>query len=174
VTVWPTRASLTLWVLAAVFFGGLLVAARASESPLDDPDPARQRPGFLDLGDLPIAAPRVTTRVPRPGRAAVIFFERPNGVEALCASLAGDSLVDTADIAVVISGPGGTCPADVGVVRDRDRRLARAYGLREPRDHGPPVGYAVVDAHRRVRYRTLDPTDAQELREVETILAVTP
>jgi hypothetical protein len=42
--------------------------------------------------------------------------------------------------------------------------------MRSPAAGGPPVGYAVVDAQSRIRYRTLDPTVTAELSEVRTIL----
>ncbi len=56
------------------------------------------------------------------------------------------------------------------VVPDPDGSMAAAYGMRSPAGGGPPVGYAVVDADQRIRYRTLDPTVAEELSEIRTIL----
>jgi len=53
---------------------------------------------------------------------------------------------------------------------DPEGRTAALYGMRVPADGGPPVGYAVVDAENRVRYRTLDPDPAGNTREVMTIL----
>ena len=47
--------------------------------------------------------------------------------------------------------------------------LARAVGLATPIDGGSPVGYAVVDQDRRVRYATLDPAYLQNLFEVNAI-----
>jgi hypothetical protein len=44
------RGFVGVWVDAAGVLGLLLILARAEEGPLDDLDPARQRPGFLDLG----------------------------------------------------------------------------------------------------------------------------
>ena len=43
-------------LLAAVVLGGLLMTARLTRSPLDDPD----RLGILVLGALPVPAPAVT------------------------------------------------------------------------------------------------------------------
>ncbi len=51
------RALLAVWVLAAVVSGALLFAAGRLEGPLDDPDQAEQRVGFLDEG--PFADRRV-------------------------------------------------------------------------------------------------------------------
>ncbi len=68
---------------------------------------------------------------------------------------------------VVVQGlPGrqatpGQLPPTVGglpVVGDPAQVLGRAVGLPRPNDHGAGVGYAVIDRHRQVRYRTLDPS----------------
>ncbi|MGH2684576.1 MAG: hypothetical protein ACRDJP_03810 [Actinomycetota bacterium] len=156
--------------MAAVGLGALLVMARAAESPLDDPDPARQRPGLLDVDALPLPAPEVAPGIPAPGRRAVVFFERPDRVAALCRSLGRTTIPKEAVVVVVVSertakdcGPGVRTISDTG-------GLGRAFGLPSPRDGGPPVGYAVVDAGGRIRYRTLDPSQTEELQEVVTIL----
>lgn len=153
-------------------FAALLGVARASESGLDDPDPAQQRPGFLDAGDLPQPAPHLSAALPRSGRRAVAFFVRPDSVEDLCRSLSDDRRLKGADAVVVASGP-ADC-AGVTTVADPAGRLARAYGLRRPRSGDAPVGYAVIDRHGQIRYRTLDPTVVDHLDEVCTILRATP
>jgi hypothetical protein len=159
-----------MWLLAAVVLGGLLVTAQLTRSPLDDPDPAYQRPGILDLGALPAPAPAVTGDIPRHGRPAVVFFDRPSLLPGLCQALAGTRLAANADL-VIVTPPGGAGCGALPVVEDSDGGLAEAYGMRSPSDGGPPVGYAVVDGQGRIRYRTLDPTVAAELPEVATILA---
>ncbi len=63
------RPLVVVWLVVAVGFGALLAVARTSAGPLDDPDPAHQRPGLLDLGELPLPAPPVTEDVPRQGHA---------------------------------------------------------------------------------------------------------
>ena len=163
---------LALWLGVAVLFGALLGVARATRTGLDDPDPAWQRPGFLDAGPLPQPSPRVTADLPRPGRPAVVFFVRPEGVAELCHSLATHPLRQSTEVVIVVSGP-GRCPR-VTTLEDPSGALARAYGLRGPADDGTPVGYAVVDGGGRIRYRTLDPTMAEELEEVDTVLAALP
>ena len=45
--------------------------------------------------------------------------------------------------------------------------------MRRPRDHGAPVGYAVVGADGTVRYRTEDPQQDQHLAEVLTMVDAT-
>ncbi|MGQ0803280.1 MAG: hypothetical protein ACT4PI_05395 [Actinomycetota bacterium] len=170
----PTRLSLAMvWVGAAVLLGSLLFVADAAEGPLDDPDQAHQRPGFLDEGDLPVAAPDLPGDALEDGRPAVVFFERPRRLETLCDALAGDDLDRRAEIVVIVSGEDGECEG-ARSVDDPNGELAAAFGLREPSDGGPPVGYAVVDSDGRVRYRTLDPQAADDLEEVETIVKAVP
>ena len=165
-----SRRLIVVWVVVAVGLGALLAVARASAGPLDDPDPAHQRPGLLDLGELPVPAPPVSGGVPTPGREAVVFFVRPAGLQALCGALADADLAGEPDLAVVVAGPVAPCAADVTVVADPGGGLADAYGLRPPADRGAPVGYAVVDEAGRIRYRTLDPEVDDLLGEVDTIL----
>ncbi len=158
------------WLGVAVGFGVLLAVARAAAGPLDDPDPAHQRPGLIDLGALPVPAPPVTDSLPAEGREAVVFFVRPAGLPPLCEALADADLDGEPDLVVVVAGPAAPCAADAGVVPDPQGRLADAYGLRPPADAGAPVGYAVVDQAGRIRYRTLDPEVEDLLGEVDTIL----
>ncbi len=167
---WPTRASLVaVWLVAAAGHGALLAVAQAAETGLDDHDPAHQRPGFLDLDELPQPSPRVTDEIPASGRRAIVFFDRPERVQRLCDALDGSDLLDRADIAVVVSGRAPQCEADVAVVSDPDRRLAHEFELHRPRDGGAPV-----DSDGQIRYQTLDPSAANELFEVSTILGATP
>ncbi|MGH9152491.1 MAG: hypothetical protein ACRD03_08860, partial [Acidimicrobiales bacterium] len=93
------------WVGAAVGFGLLLAVARAAEGPLDDPDQAWQRPGFLDAGHLPAPAPTVAAGIPAPGGPTVVFFVRPGDALAeLCHALAASTLPARAATAVVVAG----------------------------------------------------------------------
>lgn len=164
---------IVVWLVVAAGFGALLAVARASAGPLDDPDPAHQRPGLLDLGELPVPAPPVSEGVPAPGTEAVVFFVRPAGLQALCGALNDAGLEGEPDLVVVVAGPVAPCATDVAVVTDQRGRLADAYGLRPPADRGAPVGYVVVDEAGRIRYRTLDPEVADLLGEVDTILRAT-
>ena len=164
------RAALVvLWLAVAVPLGLLLGAARATESGLDDPDPAWQRPGFLDAGALPEPAPSLAEGIPGGGRAAVVFFVRPHGLGQLCRALSGHSLARHADLVVVVTSAGAGCD-DARTLEDPSADVARAYGMRGPRDSGYPVGYAVVDGPGHIRYRTLDPSVADGLDEVETMV----
>lgn len=165
----PSRRALAaVWIAVAVGFG-LLLAAASPRGPLDDPDPARQRPGFLDGAGLPAPAPDVGSGVPAPGRRAVVFFVRPEQIGPLCRALPASGLGAKASLAVVVSSP-ADCPGPAVLVVDGGG-LAGRFGMPTPVDDGPPVGYAVVDAAGRIRYRTLDPRGAGGLREVATMLA---
>ena len=170
-----SRALAAIWLAVAVVLTVFLAIARAAKGPLDDPDPARQRPGFLDAGELPAPAPSVAPNVPAVERPAVVFFVRADGMEKLCRALGDGRLAERAAIAVVVAGtPSGGCDAAAAGVADPEGDVAQAYGMRRPRDGGPPVGYAVVDAAGDIRYRTLDPAVADRLDEVSTMVAALP
>lgn len=167
----PSRRVLVLiWVVVAVGLGGLLAVARAAEGPLDDADPAYQRPGILDLGTLPEPAAPATPGIPAPGREAVVFFVQPAQLAPLCQALARTGLDGAPDLVVVVAGLPAPCGSVAEVVADTMGRLAASYAMRAPRGGGPPVGYAVVDDAGRIRYRTLDPEVDDLLGEVDTIL----
>lgn len=169
----PSRSRLAaVWMAVAAAFAALLFAAQGTKSGLDDPDPSRQRSGFLDAGSLPQPAPQLTAALPRGGRRAVVFFVGHEQVGGLCDVLSAGDLAARADLVVVVAGA-RRC-AGATVVRDPSGGLARRYGLRRPRSDGPRVGYAIVDRQGNIRYRTLDPSVAHELSEVETILRATP
>ncbi len=174
----PARRQLVVtWAAAALVLGVLLAVSRAGYSGLDDPNQGFQRPGLLDVGSLPAHPPPVTANIPRAGRRAVVFFARPGDVARLAAALASASdLRREAEVAVVVAGPvtSPTEPGGVVVVADPGGGLAAGYGMRTPRDGGPPVGYAIVDRSGRVRYATIDPGDASRLREVRTVLSAVP
>lgn len=169
--IWPSRRNLVLtWLAVALGMGLLLVLADAAEGPLDDADPAYQRPGILDLDELPVPAPKVTDTFPALGRSAVVFFVRPGQLGSLCEALTEVEFDRQPDLALVVAGPAGQCATDVTMIADPAARLAGAFGLRSPRGGGAPVGYAVIDDAGMIRYRTLDPEVDDLLDEVDTIL----
>ncbi len=166
-----------VWGTFALTLGGLLAVTAAFAGPLDDPDPAHQRPGFLDAFDLPQPAPQIDKGHPAIDTRTVLFFERADRLEDLCSALDGSDLANSATIAVVVAGEAPSdarCRAARTVVSDPAGGLARAYGMRSPASGGPPVGYAVVDRLGQLRYRTLDPSVPTELGEVRTIVDATP
>ncbi|MGQ0618105.1 MAG: hypothetical protein ACT4PW_14140 [Acidimicrobiia bacterium] len=160
------RRLAAVWLGTAVMLGALLGVAQASRGPLDDPDQAHQRVGFLDAGPLPAAAPATITEAVA-ARPAVAFFVREQQFDALCDALAPSSL-DLDAVIVVVHRAGEPCGGAAVVADDGD--VAAAVGLRRPAGGGYPVGYAALDDEDRIRYRTLDPGLAGRLDEVATIL----
>ncbi len=53
---------------------------------------------------------------------------------------------------------------------DASGQIAHTYRMPVPRDGGPPVGYAILDAAGRLRYATLDPGLAGRLRKVRSMV----
>lgn len=163
------RALVVVWLGAAVLAAGLLGVVHLFRQPTDSPDPAYQRPGILDLAALPEPAAPVTPQVPGPGRRAVVFFERPDRLAALCSALPGTGLNAIADLVIVVSSQPLTGCGATPVVVDPVGLITDAYDMPTPIDGGPPIGYAVVDAQGLIRYRTLAP-EISELYEVSVML----
>ncbi len=164
------RPPLPVWA-PLVWFAGLagvltfvIVALVRPPGPLDDPDPAHQRDGLLLDG--PVVAPQVAG-VTFGDRPVVLLFERqvPNADELAQWS---SQVAERADTVLVVPEP---TAADSGVrtVVDPAGELATAVGMPEPVDGGRPIGYAVVDSERVVRYATLDPEYLGNAFEVATI-----
>ncbi len=161
------RVLVVVWLLAVFAMGAVLLVSRATRSAGDDVDPARQRPGILDLGPLPVAAPTLAAGVPAPGGPTVVFFAGSQA-PALCAELDDVGLDGVA--VVVVTTDGSACGPDVVVLETSGREAADAYGLPPRRDGGDPVGYAIVDEEGQIRYRTLDPAVVGLLDEVVTMV----
>ena len=152
------RPPLRWWLPAAVFaVAGLIltlvvVLVVRPPGPLDDPDPADQRDGLLLNGPQ---LPSELDGVGFGGHPVVVLFERTTPIgpayDAWRAAVSDDGVE-----LVVRVGGGGTA-------------LASATGMPTPVDGRAPIGYAVVDASRRVRYATLDPTYLANAFEVDVI-----
>jgi len=146
----------------------LVAASQVTRTGGDDPDPGRQRPGILDLGALPVAAPPLPG-IDFRGRETVVFFAGRN-LDGLCVALQrAPGGLSRAEVVVVSAKP-VRCADGVTVVERSPRKAASAFGLSRTRDGGPPAGYALVDERGRIRYRTLDPTASGLLDEVATML----
>ncbi|MBJ7608867.1 MAG: hypothetical protein JF887_05485 [Candidatus Dormibacteraeota bacterium] len=161
---------IAVWLAAVLVFGGLTAYSRAVSAPLADPDPAYQRPGFLDV--IPAyAAPPLGVNLPVPHARSVVFFTRPQLEQDLLSSVGADaSLQSAARMVVVVCGPGAaaTSAGSIAVVaQDVTCPAAGLYKMRSPRDGGAPVGYAIVSSSGMVRYSTLDPEVTRLLDEVE-------
>ncbi len=138
--------------VVALIMALVVVLVVRPPGPLDDPDPADQRDGLLLDGPvLPPAADGVQFG----GRPVVVLFERgePAGPAF------GRWKATVSDDGVVLVVKVGTA----------GQELARRVGMPTPVDGGPPVGYAVVDPSRTVRYATLDPVYVRNAFEVDVI-----
>ena len=165
-------ASPVMWwwplVLVAVV-GVMMGATQLRVDPLDDPDPAHQRPGLLDLDSLPAPAP-ILPDLEYHGGPTLFVFARES--QPPCSWL--DALeIARAAVVLAIGAPEGAagragCPGLQGVADPWG--LAREVGMRTPRDGGFPVGYAIVDADGLLRYRTLDPDMAHLVDEINTMI----
>ncbi|MEO8190075.1 MAG: hypothetical protein ABI682_07010 [Acidobacteriota bacterium] len=168
--------SLALWLGLAIVLGGAQWFASHDRRPLDDPDLAFQRPGFLDAHGPPFPAPPVAPGLPKLGERFILFFVREEQATALHDALMNRTHpFDTVSMAIAFVGPK---PGHQDVVApfldDAGGEIAASYRMRRPRDGGPPVGYAIVDSTGFVRYRTLDPTVWKRLDEVQTMWVATP
>lgn len=147
---WWTPAAVA--AVVALVLTLVVVLVVRPPGPLDDPDPADQRDGLLLDG--PVLPPEAGG-IGFGGRTVVVLFERdePSGsaFEAWKATVSDDGVE-----LVVRTGADGD-------------ELARLVGLPRPVDGMRPVGYAVVDASRTVRYATLDPVYEQNAFEVDVI-----
>lgn len=160
-----------IWLGAVAILGLLVAVSHATREGADDPDPARQRPGILDVGDLPAPAPELRPGVPASGVPSVVFFAGRK-LDELCRALNGRTWQPAStEVYVVTDLPRNRCGTDVEVVEGSVSRAANAFGLPRPRDGKSPLGYAIVDERGFIRYRTLDPGTPTLLAEVDTMLA---
>ena len=166
------RVLIAVWLTAVLVFGGLTVASRAASAPLADPDPAYQRPGFLDVIPAYPAA-SLGVDIPAPNTRSVVFFTRPQLESELVSALTADrTLQAAARMVVVVCGNAASAaavaPGSIAVIaQGASCPAATLYKMRTPRDGGPPVGYAIVSSAGLVRYSTLDPEVTSLLDEVE-------
>ncbi|MBJ7609299.1 MAG: hypothetical protein JF887_07690 [Candidatus Dormibacteraeota bacterium] len=163
---------IALWLAVGAVLGGLSLVSRLTTDPLDDPNPAYQRPGFLDVSGPPYPAAPLGAGLPADGSRSVIFFTRPSLEASLVAALETDpGLRAAARLVIVVCGRPLAPPraAITAVAESPACPTAHLDRMRTPRDGGPPVGYAIVGPNGLVRYTTLDPEVATHLSEVETM-----
>ena len=148
------------WWPAVVFAAAVVVLAFVvtlvvrGPGPLDDPDAADQRDGLLLSGPT---LPREVAGVSFGGRPVVLLFERTEPAGPAFERWRQAVAQTGADLLVLSGGR-------------RAELLADAVGMPTPVDGGPPVGYAVVDPSRTVRYATLDPAYLRNAFEVDVIV----
>lgn len=143
---------LAWFAVLSLVVSAVVVALVRPPGPLDQADPAEQRDGLLRDGPR---TPELVDGVRFGGRPVVLLFVRrppePSALRRWAAEVPGH-----ADVRVVLTRP-PAAPLPVEATVDAQGRLADAVGMPVPVDGGPPVGYAVVDSSRAVRYTTLDP-----------------
>lgn len=153
-------APLAWWAVGAALLAVIVLSLVRHPGPLDDPDPADQRPGFLTAA----AEARELSGLALPGdpvgrRAVLVAFDRsPPPARRYASALAG--VPDAIAVVLVIPREPATRtrPGRGRLLVDPEGRVAEAMGIHRPSDGGPPMGYAVLDADGRVRYATLDPS----------------
>jgi hypothetical protein len=131
--------------------------------PQDEQTLADQRNGLLLQGPQ---LPPTLLGISFGERPVVLLFVRQQPHAADVRRWSAD-LPRRAEVRVVVQSPGPVLGGDL--VRDPGRALASAVRLPGSRDGAPGIGYAVVDAHRVVRYATLDPSWPGNGFEVATI-----
>lgn len=164
-----------VWLATVSALGTGLLAVRLGYSPLDDPDQAHQRPGYVDANPPRSLAPALPGLGPA-GTRSVMFFTRPDRLPRLLAALGakqGQDLLQAAHVVVVQPGAPGPAPPRVVLLGDPTGLIRRGLVTRIPRDGGYPVGYAVIGPDRTVRYRTEDPQQDRRLSEVLTAVSET-
>jgi hypothetical protein len=161
----PSSAPIVWFLALAAVLTFVVVALVRPPGPLDNPNPAFQRDGLLLDGPV---VDRKVAGVDFGGRPVVLLFVREPPDRGALADWASN-VPDRADVQVVVPRPTLT---DLGlpVVVDPLNRLAEQVGMPTPVDGGRPVGYAVVDSDRTVRYATLDPQYLRNGFEVSTIV----
>ena len=161
----PPWAPLAWFATFAAVLTFVVVALVRPPGPLDDVDPAFQRDGLLLDGPV---VPQQVVGVDFGGRPVVLLFVRDlRHADELAQWL--DAVPARADVRVVVPQP-TTADLPAPVTADPLDKLADAVDMPQPVDGGPPVGYAVVDSDRVVRYATLDPSYLSNSFEITTIV----
>ncbi len=158
-------APLAWFAALAAVLTFVVVALVRPPGPLDDPDPAHQRDGLLLSG--PVVDDEVVG-IDVGGRPVVLLFVRtPPGPAEL--RTWATSIPEVVDAYVVLPQP-TTADLPLPTVVDPQGEFSHAVDMPQPVDGGRPVGYAVIDSERVVRYATLDPDYLTNGFEIETIL----
>lgn len=147
---------LLAWAAGAIALAVVVLSVVRGQGPLDDPDPAQQRPGFLTSA----AGARTVTDLRLPGvvrgRPALVLFDRQRPDSQRLQAALG-AVPARIQVVLVISMGGKDRLGRAGVFQEPSERASRVVGLDQPKDGGPPIGYAMIDGQARVRYVTLDP-----------------
>ena len=150
------RAPAVAFAVAAVVLSVLVIAFGTNNGPLDDPNQAFQRDGGLHNG--PLLPDRIGDVAFGASTVVVLFVRRQPPGPAFAQWRGGVTRKGARLVVAVAGGP------STAALRD-------AVGMRTPNDGGQPVGYAIVDRTRRVRYASLDPAYLDHASEVELLTA---
>lgn len=167
----PSSAPLFVWAAMAVVLAAIVLLAVPGPGPLDDPQPGDQRPGILlDPGEGPTAGQLALPGDPIGRRPVLVIFDRELPAAGALERFLAQAPERAATFVVVRDAPiAAGRVRQTRVVEDRAGLIAAALQMPQPKDGGPPVGYAVVDSSARVRYATLDPAYRQHGAELDTI-----
>ena len=161
----PPWAPLVWFAAFAAVLAFVVIALVRPPGPLDDADPAFQRDGLLLDGPV---VPQEVLDLEFGGRPVVLLFVRdlpePSDLTQWL-----EAVPDGADVRVVVAQP-TTTELPAPIVVDPLGKIAEVVDMPEPVDGGRPVGYAVIDSDRVVRYATLDPSYLTNAFEVTTIV----
>lgn len=129
------------WLVVAVALTALTSIIRDGATALDDPDPARQRPGLVvEAASAPLAPTFLRRALPAGG---AVFFERGGRAAELCEVVAEGAFRSRA-VVVTAGATHGACTG-LAAVSLPPQDAADAVGLARPRDGGAPVGYVLLD-----------------------------
>lgn len=165
------RAVVLTWATAAVVLTAVVVAVIGGPGALDDPDRGQQRAGFLfDVDEAPVVPDVRLPGRPLGRRPVFVLFDR-RGYDRRRVDPVLEEVPERFAFVVVVPRTAGAPPGGgrVRVVADPGNELRRAFALNAPVAGGFPIGYAVVDEQRRVRYATLDPSYGEHAFEVDTV-----
>lgn len=146
-----------LWTAVGIVLFVIQLTAERSYSKADDPDQARQRPGFVmpQTEKAPVLA-----GISYQMRPTVIIFDRMAMGTSLFHDLADQANISARSNLVLVQKIPMPLAIATGIKEnliDAQGNLARSFHIDAPRDGGYPIGYVIVDKQGNIRYRTLDP-----------------
>lgn len=157
----PPATPIIAWGVLAGLLGAVVIAVIGPPGPLDDPSPGDQRPGILTPADDARTVPPGLLPEQVIGRRPVlVVFDRVTP--------------DTGRLRTFIKPAGRRFAVRVVLPGAPGERVAAAIGMARPKDGGPPIGFALIDADRRVRYATIDPTYLEHGDELGTVAGAIP
>lgn len=162
--------AIVLWFGVAIVLGGLQYISQASYSKQDDPDQAKQRPGYVtnqsekapDIDGLSYSV-----------RPTVIIFDRMAMGSSVFHDLADQAIIADRANLILVSRSGMQPPILGGVKNtfaDSNEVIANKFHFDSPTDGGYPIGYVIIDSKGFIRYRTLDPLYMHHGDEIEITL----